>query len=284
MSQETLDLIEHHGTKGMKWGVRKNASRSDKKWASNIYSIHGAVAVHNNVANKMNSGEIAKLNAAHPKAHLDQNTPATKAYLRAYEDLTERLTTQAVKEVHGTSPSGGYKATLGRQDGELAIVVKAVDVKHAGDFPWQTLIIPLEDNGQYIIAAKEIKERAIEQSDMQEFIEHYGKKGMKWGVRKARSQSSSDFKKTRPHRGKKPSQLTDKQLKAVNARMNLEQNYRRLNPSKIKSGLVIAGAILAVGKLGQETYNLVNSPLGKATTTLGKTVLSKTTLGKKILK
>jgi hypothetical protein len=108
--------------------------------------------------------------------------------------------------------------------------------------------------------------------DVEEFIKHHGVKGMRWGVRKARStvKTSSDYKKTAPHRGKKPSELTNKQLKAVNERINLEQNYRRLNPSKIKAGAEAATAIMALTGVGIMAYNQINSPAGRALIAKGK--------------
>ncbi len=267
VSEFVSDFVEHHGTKGMKWGVRKNASRSDKKWAKNIYSINGAVAIHNNVADKMNGGELAKLNAAHPKAHLDHDTPATRAYISAYEKLTVKLTEQAIKEVHGTSPTGGYQATLGFKDGEHAIIVKATNVKHAGDFEWETLIIPLEDNGQYITAALKVQKTEMAQSNLvDDFLAHFGKKGMKWGVRKAKGQAkvSSDFKKTSDLRKKKPHELTNKQLKDVNQRINLEKNFKNLNPGKVEVGHATVKQILAFGGTAIAVHQILNHPSTKA--------------------
>jgi hypothetical protein len=127
-------LMRHSGVKGMKWGQRraqKKADRADKKWQNNIYSIQGAVAIHNNVADKMNNGGLARLNAAHPNAHLDHDTPATRAYLKAYEKMNEEFTLQAVKEVHGTSPSGGYKTTVDTSDPEqFKIVITPTHARH----------------------------------------------------------------------------------------------------------------------------------------------------------
>jgi hypothetical protein len=107
---------------------------------------------------------------------------------------------------------------------------------------------------------------------VEEFIEHHGVKGMKWGIRTKgnRRTTSSDFKRTAPHRGKKPSELTNKQLKAVNERMNLESNYSRMNPSSIKKGKMIAAGLLGAATTGATIYNLYNSPAGKAAVAAGR--------------
>ena len=80
-------------------------------------------------------------------------------------------------------------------------------------------------------------------------IKHHGVKGMRWGVRRSRGGvttakspkvqkgfTSSDFRKTQHLRNRKANQLTNKQLKTLNERMNLEKKYRDLNPSAFKKG------------------------------------------------
>jgi len=89
---------------------------------------------------------------------------------------------------------------------------------------------------------------------------------MKWGVRKKRApiKTSSDYKKTAPLRKRKTPELTNKQLKAVNERINLEQNYNRMNPSTVKRGTVAAASILDTAQIGVTAYNMLNSPAAKA--------------------
>jgi len=81
-----------------------------------------------------------------------------------------------------------------------------------------------------------------------EFIEHFGTKGMKWGVRRSRAERAKDSGEKEEKKSKKGSSepkkvvgktntankhaenLSDAQLKRVVNRMNLEQQYLRLNP------------------------------------------------------
>lgn len=96
-------------------------------------------------------------------------------------------------------------------------------------------------------------------------LEHFGTKGMKWGVRKTRPvRVSSDYKKTAPLRNRKVHELSNKQLQSVNTRINLEQNYKRLNPSKIMAGHDMVKGILAGITTAASVYTLVHSPAGKA--------------------
>src|ERR1044072_5207660 len=94
------DILSHHGVKGMKWGQRRAAkkiAKGDKKWQKNIYSINGAIAVHNAVADKMNNGGLAS-----PKSKYRAKTVFNpdgspkgalgKAYMKDYEALTLRTT------------------------------------------------------------------------------------------------------------------------------------------------------------------------------------------------
>jgi hypothetical protein len=310
MQSNIENLIEHHGVKGMHWGSRAakrsvsgrsakvgqkvgkplrkaRLSRQDKKWQKNIYSVRGAVAIHNNVADKMNNGGLNKLNS-NPKyknmkfldsgGNIRHGDKTVDAYMREYEKMNVDFTRQAVKEVHGKSPSGNLKATLDTSDpAQWKVIVSSTETKHAVDTV-PTLIMEVEHDDHYITLVKNVKEQVLEQSErIEDFINHHGVKGMHWGVRRARSgvRVSSDFKKTAPHRGKKPSQLSNKQLKAVNERVNLEQNYRRMNPTTVKKGLNIAKGTLALASTAISIHAMYNSPAGKAAIAAGKKALKK---------
>lgn len=108
-------------------------------------------------------------------------------------------------------------------------------------------------------------------------IEHHGVKGMHWGVRSARTprKQSSESKKVSELIKKKPHELTNKQLKTINERKNLEQNFTRLNPSTVKKGLLAAGAILSTATLAANFYNIMNGPAGKAAIAAGKKFMTK---------
>lgn len=74
------------------------------------------------------------------------------------------------------------------------------------------------------------------------FLAHYGVKGMKWGKRKKSSSepSSDDASKAADLkvRAKKSgtSVLTNQELQTLVTRMNLEQQYSRLNPQTKSAG------------------------------------------------
>lgn len=58
------------------------------------------------------------------------------------------------------------------------------------------------------------------------FLMHYGVKGMKWGVRKQKGSGSSGGKTAIPK--SRAEVMSDAQLKAVNKRLNMEREYKRM--------------------------------------------------------
>lgn len=104
------------------------------------------------------------------------------------------------------------------------------------------------------------------------FLEHYGKKGMKWGVRKSKSGTkkvSIDAKRKLTITDKAKTHginaLTNKELKDYNNRLNLEQQFSRMQPkSATQIGLSVVKQILGVGNTVNQAVAFANSPAGKA--------------------
>lgn len=103
---------------------------------------------------------------------------------------------------------------------------------------------------------------------------------MKWGVRNSRSRVkvSSDFKRTAASRSKKPHELTNKQLQDINARLNLEQNFKRLNPGKIKKGEAVAKQTLSVIGTATAVAALANTPTGRSLISNGRKAIASAAL------
>ena len=99
---------------------------------------------------------------------------------------------------------------------------------------------------------------------MDDHLEHHGVKGMKWGVRKdvasgvanisreASSVASRAASNTK--RNKKVKDMSDDELRKRINRMEMEQRYSQLNPSKVSRGaertanvLSTIGSIAAIG-------------------------------------
>lgn len=76
-------------------------------------------------------------------------------------------------------------------------------------------------------------------------LEHFGVKGMRWGIRR-RSRGSDDFERHRGNLRSGVKNLSDKDLQSLVNRLNMEQSIRRLNPSKAKQGHNFIKGLLAV--------------------------------------
>ncbi len=93
--------------------------------------------------------------------------------------------------------------------------------------------------------------------DRIESIEHYGTKGMRWGVRKSESSkepaSADSTRATELQTRAKASgtkALTNVELQAAINRLNLEQQYSRVRPRSKKEKAVkwVAETLLGIGK------------------------------------
>lgn len=100
---------------------------------------------------------------------------------------------------------------------------------------------------------------------------HHGVLGMKWGVRKSRSSSSSSKKRNSTKGWSKEAKavrsiqkkgikgMSNTELKRVNARKKLENEYQQLNPNKVKTGLKYVGAVAAGMSTVATLYNNSNN-------------------------
>jgi len=124
-----------------------------------------------------------------------------------------------------------------------------------------------------------------------DFLFHFGVKGMKWGVRRdssGRAQLGAAPRRAHAKRvaavkkatTKKPiaeehqkllktkkaraKHLSDSEIKAAIGRMNLERQYNQLNPNTIGKGYKVAIAALAVGTTINSAVAFSKSPAGQA--------------------
>ena len=93
---------------------------------------------------------------------------------------------------------------------------------------------------------------------VEEHLEHYGIKGMKWGKRKAKDTGpgSSDAEKAKQHaqvaKTKGTKALTNKELQELVTRMNLEQQYSTLQAKTKKENPAAKFAKELVVQVGKE--------------------------------
>lgn len=75
-------------------------------------------------------------------------------------------------------------------------------------------------------------------NEVENFLSHYGKKGMRWGVRKSRSTARTTYKKS-------PKTLTSAELEKRIKRMETEKRYNQLNRRDISKGQELVSTILS---------------------------------------
>ena len=123
--------------------------------------------------------------------------------------------------------------------------------------------------------------RQTQEKTIMEYLAHHGVKGQRWGVRRTKAAlaraakregrpASPEHARAAALSKKKRSELTNDELKFLNERKNLEQNFDRLNPSIVAKGHNRTKAVLAVAGTAVAISNLARSPAGQATIKAGR--------------
>lgn len=225
------DFLEHFGVKGMHWGVRHSPEK-----------LEAQAADHENKA-KAYGAAAKSLQADHDD--LMKNGVNSRAMKRVYGD---DVATQS--DLRFQLKNGMSKAqALGETSSNLRVAhnsyARAAN-KHS---------------------AKAVKIRAdlanTEHSDSNdEHFEHFGVKGMKWGVRRSRTASapaSEDASKAQALHAQVKSTgthtLSNADLQHLVTRMNLEQQFTKLSGSDVSKGEKHLKTALKGAKLGLDAYN-----------------------------
>lgn len=124
-----------------------------------------------------------------------------------------------------------------------------------------------------LIPANWMASGSMKQSDpVADILQHFGVKGMQWGVRRSASskKTSADAKKAEATKAKIKTHgrqsINNKDLKDLVTRMNLEKQHSTLirESASFSKGHEVAKQIVAVGGTASALFALSRSPLGKA--------------------
>lgn len=290
------DILEHHGVKGQKWGIRNDKGHAgqkattrkirslDKKFARRRGAPRTTLQVYNRAAKNFNDNDLKRINnkPQYKNADFTRDTPLRKKYYNEHKNaLLDQL--EKAADEFGTNASGTQKyGIVETPNGGWDIYLK--DVKHAASSSNKIVlkVQPKFDSRGHIIGLA-LKNSMAQSAMVDAFLEHHGVKGQKWGIRNKKSRvrpASADSRKVSELKKKHASQLTNKQLKTIQERHNLEQTLKRANPHKIEKGHAFAKGLVAIGSTATALYALSQSPLFKHVVTVGKAFVDINVSGK----
>lgn len=120
----------------------------------------------------------------------------------------------------------------------------------------------------------------MDNNNYEPVLTHHGVKGMRWGVRRSkeqlgrsrgrRSSKSEDYTEARKIKKKKVSQMSNAELKKINERTRLEQEYSRLNPSAVSKGWKFVAGTAGIMGTTIALYNNSNTLIGIGKKFVGK--------------
>jgi 2'-5' RNA ligase len=263
------EFLQHFGVKGMRWGVRRDRSassgstkaekrsaklsaktdrqvqRADKRFDKRARRGSDYFKVYNTAADKMNRTEIVRINNKPQYKGQDfrKDSPLRRKYYKEMSDTFEKALNEASTSIIGTNASGTKRVEF-VQDPELLFPdFRIVDVKRTvhADGSQQ---VKVEFSKTGFILSFEIAE-PVEHADVEDFLAHFGVKGMKWGFRKdgvsagrkkalpvhADAKKAASAKAKVGRRGNTKA-LSNDELQALVKRMNLEKQYKTLSSEK----------------------------------------------------
>lgn len=294
--ENVVEFLEHHGVKGMHWGIRqKRQVNKDRSYFRNL---------DGNTLDKINKTALTGYNKsvkeinnkpAYKNKDLTKNAALRqKYYVEHAQSLAGYLDKALAKHASQVSPNGHFAAQFVVEPGTNAAFINVYRVRHVDHADGNLRFNVVFDDLGHVIKIIDPGD-SMEQDSMnvEEFLEHHGVKGQKWGIRNRRNnvtkakakKPSLDYRRSQEIRRQKHPYLTNKQIEVANKRANLEQNFSRLNPTKVKKGHQMASSILkgvGIGSIaalsspqGQDkikkALNFLGPSINKGVRTIGRT-------------
>ena len=236
------DDVLHFGTKGMKWGVRRQLQKTpagqretflqgkDGEWMSKV-SKNSKVKKVSRMAARDAKSEIRSLKKAYGGVDLHRDSAARDRYDSEMKSILDKNVSSAAMKVHGLSPTRLYETQAIRHpdgsisvisvrrenskiDSQMAKIAKrdqknSAKIKHAetdevtlDDYENLGFLLLTDDSGYVvdILTPFDVLEQDLMDSLDAHFLEHFGVKGMKWGVQNKDSGGGSSGS-SKPTRG-----------------------------------------------------------------------------------
>jgi len=214
----------------------KQDAKADKKFTKKAITARGYAQDYNVMADKMNSTEIDRINNDPRFKGHDMRAPSSVRddYYNEYSRTATRILNQASADRLGSQDRTGNLRVEWRYDiardemPTIWVVDKRITrpvLQHAGVVPGMECKLQITWTKDGHIAKITVPAKSLAQSteDGEDFVEHYGVKGMHWGIRKSRENVSD---------------LSDDELRKRVDRLRLEQSYTSIKNGPAKaSGL-----------------------------------------------
>lgn len=225
------DYLEHFGVKGMKWGVRKKETGGKVTFSSTGKRGEISGEIRNSIGKKIGTIKLQKDPYKNEMYIWNMSIRASERG-KSYGQ-------QTLKDAILKAKSDGCASIYSEISSKNQAFLTAA--KRAG-FTVKKISNPRDVVSYY---RAEYKIDDMKHSD--DYLEHYGVKGMKWGVRKAKdtvsrlrakreSKYSDDYRRYKSAKRRKTSELSNAELKDLINRGNLEQQYRNLKKQDISAG------------------------------------------------
>lgn len=296
------------------------AEGADRRFEENATSFSKKIDLHNRAGDLMDlhgdieriNGKSAYIEAAHHGILLKDDHPVTQKYLKEFTDTYVQRVKEAAAEEH-TNYSGNRELHVVRNQNDVfgfTVKTRAIAQHAAEDLaPALSMELRFIKDAQGLITGFELVPDTLEQGALAlgEILEHHGIKGMRWGVRRERTQDvtvttkrknkakakggqdlpihKDAVKKVEVAQIKKKSgvnALSDAELKAYANRLQLEANVSRLESEQKSAGSKWIRKFLkdsgnqTENTFVNETSQAVGKSLGKAAVRRGTKVAVKT--------
>jgi hypothetical protein len=244
------DFLEHFGTKGMHWGVRNDSTSGGAAKRSELISKaknHEAISV---------AHVAAAQHAAKEANEVYDKGVHSAAFKRVYGHQSLEATPLEFYAAHGQS-----KAYALAQTHSNLVSLHNSYARSANHHSKKAA--KLRDK------ASKIQIQPVTHADVADVLQHFGVKGMHWGVRNVNPGSADHQRAQEVHGLIKTGGVkaaSNQDLQDLVTRLNLEQQHARLTatPSRIEAGHTFVKKTIGIGKTGVDAVRTGRQVYGVA--------------------